>query len=137
MRIDMHAHYTPPAMASDLEAFAEQEPYWGLLITPDPINHTEQGWATPERTIEDMDQAGIDRVVLLGESQQNHDSCAKRNDEGLEIMRRWPERVMAFAVVQPKAGEKAGVELERCLDEGMKGVGDWAVWLAAIPLARP
>jgi hypothetical protein len=55
MRIDAHAHYTPPSMIADLEGFAEQEPYWGLLITPDPVNHTAQGWATPERMIDDME----------------------------------------------------------------------------------
>jgi predicted TIM-barrel fold metal-dependent hydrolase len=124
MRIDAHTHYTPPSMVEDLAGFAEQEPYWGLLITPDPVNHTEQGWATPERMIEDMDRAGFDRVVLLGESQQNHDNCIARNDQGLDIVRRWPDQVMAFAVIQPKAGQKALDELERCLDGGMVGVGE-------------
>lgn len=137
MRIDAHVHYTPPSMVEDLEGFAEREPYWGLLITPDPVNHTEQGWATPERMIEDMDRAGIDRVVLLGESQQNHENCVARNDQGLDILRRWPERVIAFAVVQPKAGQKALDELQRCLDGGMLGVGELGAYSQGFALDRP
>lgn len=137
MRIDVHAHYTPPSMADNLESFAEREPYWGLLITPDPINHTEQGWATPERMIDDMDRAGMDKIVLLGESQQNQENCVARNNQGLEIMRRWPERVIAFAVVQPKAGQKALDELDRCLDLGMRGVGELGAYSQGYTLDEP
>ena len=32
MRIDAHIHFMPPALAESLSAFAEQEPYWGLLL---------------------------------------------------------------------------------------------------------
>jgi predicted TIM-barrel fold metal-dependent hydrolase len=124
MRIDAHIHYTPPEMAAELARLAEQEPYWGLLVTPADINHTSQGWATPERMIADMDAAGIDKVVLLGEYRQQHEGCVARNDQALAILRRWPERVIAFAVVQPKAGHRALDELARCLDGGMQGVGE-------------
>lgn len=124
MRIDFHIHYTPPSILDDLEGFAEKEPYWGLLVTPDPVNHTEQGWATPERMIDDMDKSGIDRVVLLGEGQTRHENAVERNDIGLEIMRRWPDRVVTFATIQPKAGQKALDELKRCVDAGMSGLGE-------------
>ena len=39
-------------------------------------------------------------------------------------MRRWPDRVIPFAVVQPKAGRAAIDELARCVDAGMRGVGE-------------
>lgn len=137
MRIDMHAHYTPPSLVQDLDAFSEQEPYWGLLITPDPANHTEQGWATPERMLADMDEAGVDQVVLLGESQQNHDNCVARNNQGIEIARRFPERVAAFAVLQPKAGQKALDELKRCYDAGIRGVGELGPYSQGFGLDDP
>jgi hypothetical protein len=88
------------------------------------VNHTEQGWATPERMIEDMDTAGLDKVILLGEGQTRHENAIERNNIGLEIMRRWPDRVMTFAVVQPRSGQKALDELKRCVDAGMSGVGE-------------
>jgi len=39
-------------------------------------------------------------------------------------MRRWPERVCGFAVVDPKNMAQALAELDRCLDAGMLGVGE-------------
>jgi predicted TIM-barrel fold metal-dependent hydrolase len=124
-------------MAQDLRGFAELEPYWGLLITPDPVNHTEQGWATPERMMADMDRAGVHKVVLLGESQQNHDTCVARNNQGLEISRRYPGRVMPFAVLQPRAGWKALDELKRCYDAGIWGVGELGAYSQGFGLDDP
>lgn len=122
--IDAHIHFTPPSMAKELRAVADVEPYWGLLATPDKHNHTEQGWATAERTIEDMDAAGIDRSILLAEYRQNHGECVKRNDQSIEIIQRWSERITAFACIQPISGKSAIDELERCLAAGMAGVGE-------------
>ncbi len=124
MKIDAHIHFTPPSIAENLEEFAEKEPYWGLLVTPDPVNHTEQGWATPERMIEDMDKAGIDSVVLLGEGQTNYENAVERNTIGLELMQRWPNRVIGFATILPRFKEKGLDELKRCLDDGMRGLGE-------------
>jgi len=64
MKIDVHIHYTPPSMADNLEDFVEREPYYGFLATPSEFNHTEQGWATFERTIEDMDRTGRESTRL-------------------------------------------------------------------------
>jgi predicted TIM-barrel fold metal-dependent hydrolase len=83
-----------------------------------------QGWATAERMIADMDRAGIEKIVLLGEYRQRHESCVERNDEALAIVRRWPDRIIAFAMLQPKVGAQALDELQRCLDGGLRGVGE-------------
>jgi predicted TIM-barrel fold metal-dependent hydrolase len=124
-------------MVKDLALFAEQEPYWGLLITPHSVNHTMQGWATAERMIEDMDAAGLDKVVLMGEYRLRHEACVARNDQSLHIIGKWPDRVIAFAVVQPKAGEKALDEAARCLDSGMKGIGELSPYGAGYTLNDP
>jgi predicted TIM-barrel fold metal-dependent hydrolase len=124
MRIDCHVHYSPPAMREGLAAFGEVEPYWKLLVAPDADGHSLQGWVTPEQMIADMDRAGLDRVVLVGEAQTRHETCVERNNIGLELIRRWPERIIAFAVVQPLAGQKAIDELKRCADGGMRGMGE-------------
>jgi len=124
MRIDAHVHYTPPDLVKDLAAFSRQEPFWGLLLAPSADGKSVQGWATAERMLADMDQAGIDRVVLMGEYRQRHEGCVARNDAALRIIRRWPDRVSAFAILQPKAGPQALDELKRCLDGGMCGVGE-------------
>jgi uncharacterized protein len=124
MIIDAHVHYTPPQSPAELEAFAAAEPYWGLMLAPRPGAPSVQGWATPERMIDDMDAAGIDKVVLVGEYRRRHEGCVARNDAALAITLRWPDRVIAFAMIQPLAGQAALDELARCLDGGMAGVGE-------------
>ncbi|MBN1966649.1 MAG: amidohydrolase family protein, partial [Anaerolineae bacterium] len=124
MLIDAHVHYTPPSLAADLDAFVQEEPFWGLMLAPDAAGESMQGWATAERMIADMDAAGIDIVVLMGEYRRTHAGCVARNDLALQIIRRWPERVIAFAMIQPLAGQAALDELARCLDGGMRGVGE-------------
>ncbi len=124
MLIDAHVHYTPPSLAADLDAFIAAEPFWGQMLAPRPGGQSLQGWATAECMIAHMDAAGVDRVVLMGEYRRSHEGCAARNSEALEIIRRWPDRVSAFAILQPLAGQAALDELARCLDGGMVGVGE-------------
>jgi predicted TIM-barrel fold metal-dependent hydrolase len=124
MRIDAHVHYMPPELAQRLDRFAEQEPYWGLLCSNTSGKVSVQGWATVEQMLADMDRAGLDKVVLVGEYFQKHETCVARNDQALDMVKRWPDRVVAFATLQPKAGAKAIDELKRCLDGGLRGVGE-------------
>jgi predicted TIM-barrel fold metal-dependent hydrolase len=124
MRIDAHVHFTPPMTPVELEEFCRQEPYWGLLLKPPPGGRSLQGWATAERMIQDMDAAGIDKVVMQGEYRLTHQAAVERNNRALEVMGRWPERAIVFAMLQPTAGQKALDELRRCLDAGMRGVGE-------------
>jgi predicted TIM-barrel fold metal-dependent hydrolase len=121
IRIDAHIHYTPPLPPAALAHFVEQEPYWGLLLGGE---RTIQGWASAERMLADMDRVGLDRVLIQGEYRQRHETCVSRNDQALELVRRWPERVMAFAVIQPEAGKQALEELRRCVEGGLGGVGE-------------
>ena len=123
MRIDAHIHFTPPQLRDRLSQLSEQEPYWSLLLNP-PEGRSIQGWADPERMIADMDAAGIDKVVIVGEYFRGHESCVDRNNQAIELVRRFPERVLALATLQPAAGERAITELKRCLDNGLHGVGE-------------
>ena len=124
MRIDAHIHYTPPSLAADLAQFAEQEPYWGLLLDPKQAGSGLQGWATAERMLADMDQAGLDKVIVMGNYRQKPEGCRAVNDQTIELVRRWPERVIGFAVLQPVPIQVALDELQRCLDYGLRGVGE-------------
>lgn len=120
MIIDAHIHYAPPELRERLDEFTRAEPYWGLLMGPE----SPQGWASAARMAADMDAAGVDKVVLMGQYRRRHEGCVEANDEALALMRRYPGRVIAFAMIQPKAGRAALDELARCVDAGMAGVGE-------------
>jgi hypothetical protein len=137
MLIDAHVHYTPPSLAAELNDFLAQEPFWGLMLRSAAGGPSIQGWATAERTIADMDAAGVDKIVLMGEYRRKHDGCVARNDQALAILRRWPGRVAAFAMIQPKAGRAALDELVRCLDGGMLGVGELGPYAQGYRLDDP
>ncbi|MEN9936904.1 MAG: hypothetical protein RLZZ387_3483 [Chloroflexota bacterium] len=136
MVIDAHIHYTPPALRVRLPELVAREPYWGMLLGG-PSGLSIQGWADAERMIADMDRAGVDRVVVQGEYYQRHESCVARNDESLELVRRYPGRVAAFAVLQPLAGAQALSELERCAAGGLCGVGELNPYAQGFALDEP
>ena len=123
MIIDAHIHFTPPELKKRLNDLAEKEPYWGLLLNP-PTGKSIQGWADPERMIADMDAAGVDKVVIVGEYFRQHDACVARNNQAIELVKKYPDRVLALATLQPAAEGKAIDELKRCLDNGLHGVGE-------------
>ncbi|RMF05452.1 MAG: amidohydrolase [Chloroflexi bacterium] len=131
MRIDAHIHYMPPEIAANLADFTRREPYWGLLTGPNSV----QGWASAEQMIDDMDAAGLDRVVVVGEYFRRHESCVARNTQAIELTRRWPERIIALATLQPNAGPRALDELRRCVDGGLRGVGELNPYAQGFSLA--
>ncbi|MGQ9501226.1 MAG: amidohydrolase family protein [Anaerolineae bacterium] len=137
LHIDAHVHYMPPLTSEELEALCQQEPYWGLLLRPPSGARSLQGWVSAERMLQDMDVAGVDRVVIQAQYRRTHEACVEHNDQLLALVRRWPRRVAAFAVVQPMAGARARDELRRCLDNGMRGVGELNPYAQGFAINHP
>ncbi len=137
MRIDAHVHYTPPELAGQLKTLTALEPYWGLLVGAEPAAASLQGWASAEAMIEDMDRAGLDQVIIQGEYRQRHETSVERNTQAIELVRRYPDRFIAFAVLQPKAGPQALAELQRCVDGGLVGVGELNPYAQGFRLDEP
>lgn len=72
-----------------------------------------------------MDAAGVARAVLLGWYWQKPETCAWQNRFYAECVRAHPDRLAAFATVQPLAGPELAVgELRRAHSEGLIGVGE-------------
>jgi predicted TIM-barrel fold metal-dependent hydrolase len=71
-----------------------------------------------------MDGESIDVSVVLNIGWSSHELCRETNDYIMEAIARYPRRLVGFCAVQPLAGEKAVVELERCVSGGVKGIGE-------------
>jgi len=80
--------------------------------------------ATAEELIASMDQAEINTSVILNTGWISQELCAQINDYVLEAAARYPHRLVAFCAIQPKAGEAAILELERCARGGARGIGE-------------
>lgn len=126
MRIlDCHIHAYPPEMTSDPRAWAMEhdESWWADCVAP--LNRRGiQGWADIDRLLRDMDTAGVEQAVMLGWYWQQASSCEAQNTWMLQAHRSHPDRLQAFAAVQPAAGDRALAEARRCLEGGMRGIGE-------------
>lgn len=85
---------------------------------------------TPERLIKEMDEAGIDKTVILGLDYEylfrGHVSYKEYNDRVAGYVEDHPDRLIGFAGIDPRRGKEAIKELERCIGElGLAGVKLW------------
>ncbi|MFN5059070.1 MAG: amidohydrolase family protein [Chloroflexota bacterium] len=111
--IDIHQHYLP-ALPTWFD-----EPWQSALYHESRV----QGYADVGRVIGSMDSAGIDMCVWQGEYVVQMANCVSQNDTVLAAMRHNPQRLRAFAMIQPNH-PGAIDEIARCVAGGMCGVGE-------------
>jgi predicted TIM-barrel fold metal-dependent hydrolase len=79
---------------------------------------------TAEELITSMDETGVDLSVVLNAGWASHDLCVKTNDYILDSVSRYPKKLIGFCAIQPRAGDDAIAEIERCAKAGAKGIGE-------------
>ncbi|MBA7691872.1 hypothetical protein ES703_100427 [subsurface metagenome] len=125
MIIDTHCHVWDEESISDelrgiLIATAEKHNFDLSLI----LN------ATPKRLIKEMDEAGIDKAVILALDYEylfrGNISYKEYNDKVAGYVKDFPDRLIGLAGIDPRRGKEAIQELERCIGElGFAGVKLW------------
>lgn len=100
--IDFHAHILPPDIVKHRDAYLERDT-WFRLLYADP----KARLATAEQLVHAMDLGGIDRAVAFGFAWAEADLCAASNDYVADALSRYPDRLIAFAVVNPANGDAA------------------------------
>jgi uncharacterized protein len=117
MKIDCHVHVTPPDIIVDWEKYADKEPYFSL------ISHSKVNkFATAEDVVSVLEKDGFDRAVIFGFGFNDLGLCHYVNDYVIEKVKQFPEKLTGFAVVPPV--KEAAKEIERCFNNGLKGVGE-------------
>jgi predicted TIM-barrel fold metal-dependent hydrolase len=119
MIIDAHTHIISPEIAAAKTVYLERDRWFDECY-----RDSKARFATAENLVASMDAAGITRSVVTGFAFADPGLCAASNDYILEAVRRFPDRFIGLAAVQPKAGDAAVYELERCLNAGLGGVGE-------------
>jgi hypothetical protein len=125
--IDAHAHAYPPEIFDDPAGWARArcEHHWAALAGPRADGKRSlQGFSDRAKMLRAMDEAGVERCVLLGWYWETHETCVWHNAVMAAWLRASPDRFCAFASVQPRAGAPAMEDLRRARDAGFRGIGE-------------
>ncbi len=119
MIIDFHTHVFSPTLIASRERYVAADPCFALLY-----GNKKAKLATADELIGEMDSSGVDRAVILNIGWVSHELCVETNNYILESAAKYPNRLIPFIAVQPRAGTEAIQEIERCAVAGARGVGE-------------
>lgn len=126
--IDAHVHLYPDEVNRDPVgwALAHGESEWsGLCTRRRKSGCAVQGFPSLSELLREMDAAGVERAVLLGWYWSRLETCEWQNRFHAGCVWAHPDRLSAFATVQPRAGREAALaELRRAMDDGLIGLGE-------------
>ncbi len=118
MIIDFHTHVFPDEVRSRREELLEREAWFATLYA-----NPKHKLAAAEDVVSSMQAAGVDRTVVLGFPWRDGGLCREHNSYIIEAVRRYPDKLIGFGMVQPlDAGDAK--ELDRCLSNGLMGLGE-------------
>jgi hypothetical protein len=117
--IDAHTHIFPPEVIERRDIFAKRDSSFEFIYG-DPKSRM----VTYPELIEEMDSSGVNMAIVCGFPWRSLDLCRRHNTYMMEAVRAHPDRLIGLAIVNPVAGNASDKELERCLDGGLKGVGE-------------
>jgi len=117
--IDFHTHIFPLWLRERRDEYSKSDPCFSLLYS-----QPKARMATAEELIASMDEASIDLSVVLNAGWVSQELCVKTNDYILDSVSRYPSRLVGFCAIQPRAGDVAIAEIERCTKAGAKGIGE-------------
>lgn len=80
--------------------------------------------ATAERLIRRMDEDGVDVSVVMGIGWTDIDLARAANDYLIQAVEKHPDRLVGLAGVNPAWGREAVVEVRRCVEAGLRGIGE-------------
>ncbi len=122
MIIDFHTHMFPPEVRDKREDFFDREQGFKLLYS-----NPGSKIAGFEDLIRNMDEQGIDKSVVFGFPWNTEEYFERNNDYILEAVEKYPDRLIGFCTFHPLA-KGAAREFERCLESGLSGVGELAIY---------
>lgn len=119
MIVDFHTHIFPPEIVARRAAFLTRDPWLEELY-----GSPKAKMATAEDLIASMEADGVDVSVTFPFGWRDPGLAEECNSYVLDVMRRYPGRIIGLAAIQPLAGGRALAELERCARAGMPGFGE-------------
>jgi predicted TIM-barrel fold metal-dependent hydrolase len=119
MIIDFHTHIFPEKIINDRDNYCRRDLCFSTLYS-----NKKAKLVTIEQLINEMDDCNVDKSVVLNIGWNDNDICKETNDYILDSQSRYPERIFGFCAIKPDAGDIALKELERCIKNGARGIGE-------------
>jgi uncharacterized protein len=120
--IDFHTHVFPPFFVENRSRFFPDEPAFKALY-----ESPHSRLITTEELLKNMDKRRIDKSVVFGFPWINPDYFISHNGYIIESVRRHPDRIVGFCCFSPLSPQGLQ-ETRRCLDSGLSGVGELALY---------
>jgi len=124
--IDFHTHVFAPFFRGDRDTLFSQEPAFESLY-----NSPQAKLAGVNELLEDMDEEDVQSSVIFGFPWEKEEHFRRHNDYIIESVHQYPDRLIGFCCFSPisPGGPR---EAERCLESGLSGVGELAVYGAGL-----
>jgi len=122
MVIDFHTHIFPQYFREKRDGFFPQEPAFEALY-----RSAISRLASREELLQTMEEQGIQRSVIFGFPWERAEHFQRHNDYIIESVQRHPDKLSGFCCFSPLSPH-APSEVKRCLDAGLAGIGELAVY---------
>ncbi len=122
MVIDFHVHIFSEKIRNNRTDYFPDEPEFRLLY-----ESPKSRIVGAKETVSMMDEHGVDKSVVFGFPWKKAEIFKRENDYILNAVAGFPQRLIGFCcfdALNPEAPKEA----ERCLDAGLKGVGELAFY---------
>ena len=127
MIIDFHTHIFPSFFKNQRDLFFQKEPSFEAIY-----RSPKSRLVGMEDLLQNMDEEGVHRSVIFGFPWEKEEHFRRHNDYIIESVERHPDRFIGFCCFSPLSS-KGPEEAERCLEAGLSGVGELAIYQADIP----
>lgn len=122
MTVDFHTHVFPSFFRETRSRLFSREPAFKTLY-----ESPRSRLAGTEDLLRTMDEEGIEKSVIFGFPWEEADHYRRHNDYILESVGKHPTRLVGFCCFSPLSPQGTG-EAQRCLAEGLAGVGELALY---------
>ncbi len=122
MVIDFHTHIFPRYFREKRDAFFSQEPAFEALY-----RSASSRLSSRVELLRTMEEQGTERSVIFGFPWETAEHFRRHNDYIIESVRRHPDKLIGFCCFSPLSPQ-GPEEVKRCLDAGLAGVGELAVY---------
>jgi predicted TIM-barrel fold metal-dependent hydrolase len=119
MVVDFHTHIFPPQVRERREDYLRRDPAFAQMY-----GSPKTQIASGEELSASMEEAEVDTSVILGFAWSEQELCREHNEYLLEAAAGSGGRLIPFCVIQPRAGDDALAEIERCVRGGARGLGE-------------